>query len=91
MYPERARRNYKSFIDGFIKASEEGALFRGALANGLKLGGMVAVASGCYDYMKENMFYFFGPITLNRIVGTSAGVIAATLLSMPFDAVATRL
>ena len=91
MYPERARRNYKSFIDGFIKASEEGALFRGALANGLKLGGMVAVASGCYDYMKENMFYFFGPISLNRFVGTAAGTIAATLLSMPFDAVATRL
>ena len=90
MYPERARRNYSSFIDGFIKCAE-GALFRGALANGLKLGGMVAIASGCYDYMKENMFYFFGPITLNRLVGTTVGVGAATACSMPFDAIATRL
>jgi len=61
------------------------------LANGLKLAGMVSVASGCYDWMKENMFYFFGPISMNRIVGTTVGVGAATALSMPFDAVATRL
>lgn len=61
------------------------------MANGLKLAGMVSVASGCYDWMKENMFYFFGPISMNRIVGTTVGVAAATALSMPFDAVATRL
>lgn len=41
--------------------------------------------------MKENMFYYFGPITLNRIVGTAVGSGVAALLSMPFDTVATRL
>jgi solute carrier family 25 oxoglutarate transporter 11 len=91
MYPEQGRRNYKSFIDGLVKVSEEGALFRGAIANGLKLGGMVSIASGCMDYMKENMFYWFGPISANRIVGTAAGVTAAMLFSLPFDAVMTRM
>jgi len=91
VYPEQCRRNYKSFVDGFVKCAEEGALFRGALAHGLKLAGLVSVASGVYDYLKENMFFFFGPISALRIVGTAAGCGAATLLSMPFDAVATRL
>lgn len=91
MYPEQARRNYKGFIDGFVKCAEEGALFRGSVANGLKLAGLVSIASGCYDWIKENMFYFFGPISANRLIGTAAGVTAAMLVSMPFDAVATRL
>ena len=91
MYPEAARRNYRSFIDGFVKAADEGALFRGGLAHGLKLAGLVSVAAGCYDWMKENMFYYFGPISLNRLVGTAIGTGVATALSMPFDAVATRL
>jgi hypothetical protein len=91
MYPAAGRRNYKSFIDGFVKVADEGALFRGGLAHGLKLAGLVSVAAGCYDWMKENMFYFFGPITLNRIVGTAIGAGVATVLSMPFDTVATRL
>ena len=90
MYPKQARRNYSSFVDGFVKAAEEGALMRGSLANGLKLSGLVAGA-GVYDYVKENMFYFFGPISLNRLVGTAAGVGTAMLLSMPFDTIATRM
>jgi hypothetical protein len=91
MYPERARRNYSSFLDGFIKVAEEGALFRGSFAVGMKLAGMVTVGAGCYDWVKENLYYFFGPITLIRAVGTGAGVTAAMILSMPFDAVATRM
>ena len=91
MYPEQCRRNYRNFLDGFVKVAEEGALFRGALAHGLKLAGLVSVASGCYDYMKENMFFFFGPIMANRLVGTAAGTAAACALSLPFDAVATRM
>jgi hypothetical protein len=90
MYPERARRNYRNFFDGFTKVAEEGALMRGALAHGLKFGALVSGA-GVYDYVKENMFYFFGPIHLNRLIGTAAGVATAMLLSMPFDAVATRM
>ena len=64
---------------------------RGAMANGLKLAGLVSVAGGVYDYLKENMFYFFGPISANRILGTAAGALAATAVSMPFDTVATRM
>jgi solute carrier family 25 oxoglutarate transporter 11 len=91
MYPEKCRRNYKSFIDGLIKVSEEGALFRGALANGLKIAGLVSAASGSYDWVKENTFYFFGPITAVRLLATTAGVATAVALSMPFDAIRTRL
>jgi hypothetical protein len=32
------------------------------LANGLKLAELVSVASGTYDWMKENAYYFFGPM-----------------------------
>lgn len=91
MYPEQCRRNYKSFTDGLIKVAEEGALFRGAIPNGLKLSGMLCVAAGLNDWMKENAYYFFGPITLVRLVGTAAGVFGAVALSMPFDALKTRM
>ena len=91
MYPEQCRRNYKNFADGIVKVAQEGALFRGALANGLKLGGLVSVAAGTYDWMKENMFFFFGPVALNRFVGTAVGCGTALVLSMPFDTVRNRL
>lgn len=78
-------------MDGIVKVTQEGALFRGALANGLKLGGMVCLASGIMDFMKENTYYFFGPIALTRIVGVTSGVATAMVLSMPFDAIKTRL
>lgn len=91
LYPEQSRRNYKSFVDGLIRVSEEGALFRGALANGLKLAGLVAVSTGVYDWLKENTYYFTGPISLVRILATAGGVATAGLLSMPFDTVRTRL
>lgn len=91
MYPERARRNYKGFIDGFIKTANEGALFRGSLATGLKLGGLVALGSSWYDTTKEYMFYFFGPISANRFIGTAVGCLVAMLFSYPFDTIATRL
>lgn len=91
MYPEQCRRNYKSFADGIVKVAEEGALFRGAVANGLKLSGMLICAAGVNDWLKENTFYFFGPVVATRLLGTAGGVAAAVLLSMPFDAVKTRL
>lgn len=91
MYPEACRRNYKNFADGFVKCAQEGALFRGALANGLKLAGLVSVASSTYDWLKENAYFFFGPVALNRIIATGAGVATAMALSMPFDTVRNRL
>lgn len=74
-----------------MKVAEEGALFRGAFANGLKLSGMLICAAGINDWLKENTFYFFGPVVATRLLGTAGGVTAAVLLSMPFDAVKTRL
>ena len=52
---------------------------------------MMCVAAGFNDWMKENLYYFFGPITFVRIAGTAAGVAGAVALSMPFDAIRTRL
>jgi hypothetical protein len=37
MYPEGYRRNYKNFLDGLLKATDEGVLMRGALANSLRI------------------------------------------------------
>ena len=91
LYPEQCRRNYKGFIDGLMRVSEEGALFRGAIANGLKLAGLVAVSTGVYDWLKENTYYFTGPVSLVRILATAGGVATAGLLSMPFDTIRTRL
>ena len=91
MYPEQCRRNYRNFVDGFIKVAQEGALYRGALANGFKYAGLVSVGGGMYDWVKENMFYFLGPISALRIIGTAVGVGCATAVSMPFDTVRTRL
>jgi len=74
-----------------VKVSEEGALFRGAFANGLKLGGTVFLASGILDWMKENTYYFFGPMFLTRFVAITAGCATAFVFSLPFDAIRTRL
>lgn len=57
----------------------------------MKLAGLVSVASGTYDWMKENAYYFFGPIWLVRFAATTAGVATAFALSMPFDTIKTRL
>jgi len=91
MYPDQARRNYKSFMDGFIKVADEGALFRGAIANGLKYMGLISLASGFNDWMKEQSYYFLGPIMATRIAGTALGVVVATAISMPFDTLRTRM
>jgi dTDP-D-glucose 4,6-dehydratase len=44
-----------------------------------------------YDWIKENSWYWFGPISMNRILGTTVGVAVAGTLSMPFDTVRTRM
>ena len=48
-------------------------------------------AAGVNDWLKENTYYFFGPVPLTRIVGTTGGVIAAGALSLPFDTIKTRM
>ena len=63
---------------------------RGAGSYGLKLGGMLA-GGGTADWTKENLYYFFGPISAVRLVSTAVGVATAVAVSMPFDTIATRM
>lgn len=90
LYPERARRNYSGFIDGITKVAEEGALMRGAGSYGMKIAAMFS-GGGTADWVKENLYFFFGPISAVRLVSTAVGVATAVAVSMPFDAIATRL
>lgn len=78
-------------MDGLYKVGEEGALFRGSIANGLKIGSLLATMTGIHDLAKENSYYFFGPSTINRFFGTACAVTVGTLASMPFDMVRLRL
>jgi solute carrier family 25 oxoglutarate transporter 11 len=70
---------------------EEGALFRGGLANGLKVGMLCASMTSIYDWIKENLYYTLGPHFLNRFAGTAIAVTFGTLASMPFDMIRVRL
>jgi dicarboxylate transporter 10 len=91
LYPETARRNYAHFLDGLFKVMEEGALMRGALANGLKLAAICSSMTSLFDWCKENSYYFFGPHWINRLWATAVAVTAGTVVSMPFDMIRTRL
>ena len=70
---------------------EEGALFRGAIANGLKLAALCSSMTIMYDTCKENSYFFFGPSAINRLFATFVAVTMGTAVSMPFDMVRTRL
>lgn len=91
MYPEAYRRNYKNIIDGLIKVADEGALFRGSLASGLRIGALASTMTGTYDWCKENSYFFLGPSGLNRLWATGAACIVGTAASLPFDAVRVRM
>lgn len=91
MYPESYRRNYSSFYDGFVKCLDEGALWRGALCNGLKIGTMISSMTHVNDWCKENSYFFLGPHFINRLWATAGAVGAGTLVSMPFDTIRMRL
>lgn len=47
--------------------------------------------TGIHDYMKEQMYFIFGPIMLNRFVATTLAVGAGVTLSHPFDTIRTRM
>lgn len=91
LYPEAYRRNYKNVVDGLLKVCDEGALFRGALANGLRIGMLATTMTGTYDWCKENSYFFLGPSYINRLWATGAAVILGVTASLPFDAVRTRM
>lgn len=91
MYPEAARRNYRHFLDGLYKVMEEGALMRGATANGLKLAAICSSMTSIFDWCKENSYFFFGPHWVNRFWATAVAATVGTVASMPFDMIRTRL
>lgn len=91
LYPQAARRNYSGLLDGLGKVADEGALFRGAPANALKIGAIASSMTLIFDWCKENSYYFFGPHWINRLWGTAVAALCGTLASMPFDMVRTRL
>mmetsp|Transcript_1148 Transcript_1148/g.1156 ORF Transcript_1148/g.1156 Transcript_1148/m.1156 type:complete len:188 (+) Transcript_1148:265-828(+) len=91
VYPVIARRNYANFFDGFYKVMEEGALFRGAVANGAKVAALCSSMTSLFDLCKENSYFFFGPSWVNRFWSTAVAVTVGTLVSMPFDMIKTRL
>lgn len=91
LYPEAGKRNYKHFIDGLYRVMEEGALFRGALANGCRIAAISASMTSLFDLWKEYSYYFIGPNMLTRLWTTAAAVTVGTVASMPFDMIRVRL
>ena len=70
---------------------EEGALMRGALANGCKLAAICSSMTSVFDLCKENSYFFLGPHYLNRLWATAVAVTCGTLASMPFDMIRVRM
>lgn len=91
MYPEGYRRNYKGMVDGLLRACDEGVLFRGALANGLKIGALLSSMTSIFDGVKEACYYYLGPLWFNRFFATAVAAAVGMTFSMPFDAVKTRM
>jgi hypothetical protein len=91
MYPTQARRNYRNLFDGLCRVAEEGALWRGCIANGLRVAMLTSTITGLFDLAKENSYYFLGPHWLNRMWATIVAALIGTLASMPFDMIKVRL
>lgn len=91
MYHEAYRRNYRSFTHGLMKVVDEGVMFRGAAANGLKYGALCASMTNVYDLVKENTYYWFGPSFINRLVATVCAVSLGHVVAMPFDTIRLRM
>ena len=70
---------------------EEGALMRGAFPNACKLAAICSSMTSVFDICKESSYYFLGPSWINRLWSTIVAVTCGTLVSMPFDAIKTRL
>ena len=90
LYPEKYKRNYTSFYDGLVKTAQEGALFRGSVANGWRIAGLITGTFAIHDWFKENFYYFLGSNPANRFVATAFATTLITLASMPFDTIRVR-
>ncbi len=90
LYPKHLQRNYSSFIDGLVKVNAEGALFRGAIAGGFAYGMMHVGMSNIYDYLKEYLYWSFGPAHWLRPVILAPTVFCGVCFYLPFDNIRTR-
>ena len=91
MYDPKYRRNYSSFYEGLVRVMNEGALYRGVFANAARYASILGGISLTYDYVKENLYYFWGPIELIRILGVFSASFVGTLIAMPFETARVRL
>ena len=87
----QCRRNYKSFLDGMMRAVDEGVLMRGGIANGGRIAALCASMTNAYDWCKESSYFFIGPSWINRFWATAVAVGLGTATSMPFDTVRVRM
>ena len=78
-------------MQGLMRATDEGVLLRGAVANGLRIGALCCSMTNVYDWCKENSYYFLGPSWINRFWATGAAVACGTIASMPFDTIRVRM
>lgn len=75
-----------SYIIGGIKG-----LFKGSLANVVKMAMINITLTGPYDYMKEKIWLVFGDFGFNHFVSLVWAASWCTLLTLPFDNVKTRM
>ena len=91
LYPKEMHRNYSSFVHGLTSVHAEGAIFRGAVASGISAGISLSSMNYFYDYMKELLYFWFGPTQWLRPTVLIPTAILGTALYLPFDNVKVRL
>ena len=91
LIPKNGRRNYTTFFNGINSVANEKALFRGALSGGLSFGTLMAATPHLYDYLKEYLFFFFGPTNWLRPLCLSTTLLIGSIISLPLDNIKTRL
>lgn len=67
------------------------ALFKGSLAHVIKMAAVNMSLTGPYDYMREKIWLVFGEFGFNHLISLLWASSWATLLTLPFDNVKTRL
>lgn len=91
LLPNHLKRGYTSFFDGLSKAHLEGSLMRGSVASGVASGVLLASMSNFYDYLKEYLYWFFGPTEWLRPLILIPTAALGTFCYLPFDNVKVRM
>jgi hypothetical protein len=91
LLPDHLKRNYSNFFDGLLKVNHERVLFRGAVATGCAFGMLNASMSSIYDYIKEYLYYFFGPPKWLRPLCLLPTAAIGAACYLPFDNIKVRL